>query len=110
MEATPRVAALCVVLAYLISAPNVLPWYALMLPALLCVISRPFALPLRPLSLGIAGWTCTVALAYGAGRFWHEGDPVGIMMRCFEYAPLYAGLAATALHLQRTGLPKRVIA
>jgi hypothetical protein len=103
-------AVLATVLAYLASSPNVLPWYVLVLPAILCVVERPFAGRMRPLSFGIIGWSCTVALAYGAPSLWHETQPIGYAMRCIEYAPLYAGLLVWAARLRGVEQASRVAA
>jgi hypothetical protein len=104
------VAVLATIVAYLVSSPNVLPWYVLVLPALVCVVARPFQGALRALSLGIVGWSFTVAIAYGAPSVWRESQPFGILARVLEYVPLYAGLLGAALRARRNGGPRVVAA
>ena len=95
-------ATLAVVLAYLLSSPNVLPWYVLVLPALLCVVAEPFAERVRTVAVGVVAWSVTVTIAYGAPRFWAEGSALGWSARTLEYAPMYAALAFAAFRFRRS--------
>jgi len=75
----PVAAALAVVAASLLLAPNVLPWYALWLLPLLVLRDEPAALL----------FTGTVSLAYLVYPTWQSGEPwkLGWGWRVLEYAP-----------------------
>jgi hypothetical protein len=75
----PVAAATAVVVASLLLAPNVLPWYALWLLPLLVLRDEPAALL----------FTGTVALAYVVYPEWQSGEPwkLGWGWRALEYAP-----------------------
>ncbi len=72
-------AGLTVVTAWLLLAPNVLPWYALWLLPFLVLCEAPWALL----------FTGTVQLAYLVYPGWLSGEPwhLGWGMRALEYAP-----------------------
>lgn len=86
-------AALAVVTTYLLVTPNALPWYVTALPVLIVLVRKPFAGTARPLVLGLAAWTGTVALAYAAPWYVRGGSASDFVLRAVEYAPLLAGLA-----------------
>jgi len=75
----PVAAATAVVVASLLLAPNVLPWYALWLLPLLVLRDEPAALL----------FTGTVSLAYVVYPGWQSGEPwkVGWGWRALEYGP-----------------------
>jgi hypothetical protein len=75
-------AATLVVAAFLLLAPNVLPWYALWLVPLLVVRDEPAALL----------FTGTVGLAYLVYPVWQSGERwhVGWEVRALEYGPCLA--------------------
>jgi hypothetical protein len=75
----PVAAATAVVVASLLLAPNVLPWYALWLLPLLVLRDEPAALL----------FTGTVSLAYVVYPDWQSGEPwrLGWGWRALEYAP-----------------------
>jgi len=75
----PVAAATAVVLASLLLAPNVLPWYALWLLPLLVLRDEPAALL----------FTGTVSLAYVVYPAWQSGEPwtLGWGWRTLEYGP-----------------------
>jgi hypothetical protein len=75
----PVAAATAVVVASLLLAPNVLPWYALWLLPLLVLRDEPAALL----------FTGTVALAYVVYPGWQSGEPwrLGWGWRALEYGP-----------------------
>jgi hypothetical protein len=75
----PVAAATAVVVASLLLAPNVLPWYALWLLPLLVVRDEPAALL----------FTGTVSLAYVVYPDWRSGEPwkLGWGWRALEYGP-----------------------
>jgi hypothetical protein len=75
----PAAAATAVVVASLLLAPNVLPWYALWLLPLLVLRDEPAALL----------FTGTVSLAYVVYPAWQSGEPweLGWGWRALEYAP-----------------------
>ena len=75
----PVAAATAVVVASLLLAPNVLPWYALWLLPLLVVRDEPAALL----------FTGTVSLAYLVYPDWQSGEPwrLGWGWRALEYGP-----------------------
>jgi hypothetical protein len=94
----PVAAALAVSTAWLLLAPNVLPWYALWLVPLLVLRDSP------PLLL----FTGTVALAYLVYPAWRSGEPwrLGWHLRVLEYGPcvvvaLWSWLVPYALRLPR---------
>ena len=78
----PVAAATAVVVASLLLAPNVLPWYALWLLPLLVLRDEPFALL----------FTGTVSLAYVVYPGWQSGEPwkLGWGWRALEYGPCVA--------------------
>jgi hypothetical protein len=78
-RAEPAGAALAVVAAFLLLAPNVLPWYALWLLPLLVLRDEPAALL----------FTGTVSLAYLVYPGWQSGGPwtIGWGWRALEYGP-----------------------
>jgi alpha-1,6-mannosyltransferase len=78
----PVAAATAVVLASLLLAPNVLPWYLLWLLPLLVLREEPAALL----------FTGTVSLAYVVYPGWQSGEPwkLGWGWRALEYAPCAA--------------------
>jgi hypothetical protein len=75
----PAAAATVVVVASLLLAPNVLPWYALWLLPLLVLRDEPAALL----------FTGTVSLAYVVYPAWQSGEPwkLGWGWRGLEYGP-----------------------
>ena len=75
----PVAAATAVVVASLLLAPNVLPWYALWLLPLLVLRDEPFALL----------FTGTVSLAYVVYPDWQSGEPwkLGWGWRALQYGP-----------------------
>jgi len=75
----PVIAATAVVLASLLLAPNVLPWYALWLVPLLVLRDEPAVLL----------FTGTVSLAYVVYPDWQSGEPwkLGWGWRALEYGP-----------------------
>jgi hypothetical protein len=85
----PVAAATAVVVASLLLAPNVLPWYALWLLPLLVLRDEPAALL----------FTGTVSLAYVVYPDWQSGEPwkLGWGWRALEYGPC----AAVALRTWR---------
>ena len=111
-EAPALVPALGVVLAYLLLAANVYPWYLTVLLALLPLAPGrgAFAGPLAPLGLGLLGWTVLAPLAY-VDTFvyapWTLGDRIA---HAAEYAPpalaalVYAGRPRVALAALRAAL------
>ncbi len=78
-RAEPVAAGLAVVTAWLLLAPNVLPWYALWLLPFLVLAEAPWALL----------FTGTVQLAYLVYPGWLAGEPwyLGWGMRALEYLP-----------------------
>jgi hypothetical protein len=78
----PVAAATAVVVASLLLAPNVLPWYALWLLPLLVLRDEPAALL----------FTGTVSLAYVVFPDWQSGEPwkLGWGFRALEYGPCAA--------------------
>jgi len=78
-RAEPVAAAIAVVVASLLLAPNVLPWYALWLLPLLVLRDEPAALL----------FTGTVPLAYVVYPAWQSGEPwtLGWGWRALEYGP-----------------------
>ena len=78
-RAEPVAAAMAVVVASLLLAPNVLPWYALWLLPLLVLRDEPAALL----------FTGTVSLAYLVYPAWQSGEPwrLGGGIRVLEYGP-----------------------
>jgi len=94
----PAASALTIVIASLVLAPNVLPWYALWLLPLLVLRDEPGALL----------FTGTVQLAYLVyppwllGQSWH----VGWGLRVLEYGPCL--LSSGILALRRPGLGRDV--
>ena len=78
----PVAAATAVVVASLLLAPNVLPWYALWLLPLLVLRDEPAALL----------FTGTVSLAYVVYPDWQSGEPwkLGWGWRALEYGPIVA--------------------
>jgi hypothetical protein len=90
----PVAAATAVVLASLLLAPNVLPWYALWLLPLLVLRDEPGALL----------FTGTVSLAYVVYPDWQSGEPwkLGWGWRALEYGPC-ALVAARQWADQRAG-------
>jgi hypothetical protein len=75
----PAAAATAVVVASLLLAPNVLPWYALWLLPLLVLRDEPAALL----------FTGTVSLAYVVYPGWQSGEPwaLGWGWRALAYGP-----------------------
>lgn len=85
-RAEPVAAGTAVVAAFLLLAPNVLPWYALWLLPFLVLRDEPALLL----------FTGTVALAYVVYPLWQSGEPwqVPAWLRGLEYGPcLLVGLA-----------------
>jgi hypothetical protein len=97
----PVAAATAVVIASLLLAPNVLPWYALWLVPLLVVRDEPAALL----------FTGTVSLAYVVYPDWQSGEPwkLGWGWRALEYGPC-ALVAARWWADRRTGVSERGMA
>ena len=98
----PVAAATAVVVASLLLAPNVLPWYALWLLPLLVLRDEPAALL----------FTGTVSLAYVVYPDWQSGEPwkLGWGWRALEYGPCALVAARGWLDrrlLDRTALPAR---
>jgi len=83
----PVAAATAVVVASLLLAPNVLPWYALWLLPLLVLRDEPAALL----------FTGTVSLAYVVYPDWQSGEPwrLGWGWRALEYGPSAAVALST---------------
>jgi hypothetical protein len=85
----PAAAALAVVVAWIVLAPNLLPWYALwLLPWLVLRDHAPALL-----------FTGTVGLAYLVYPEWHSGQPwrLGWGIRALEYGPCLALVVAQAV-------------
>jgi hypothetical protein len=78
----PAMAALFVVCAWLLLAPNVLPWYALWFLPLLVLVDAPAAL----LFTGTIGFAYLVYPGWKAGGEWQ----VGWGVRALEYGPCVA--------------------
>jgi alpha-1,6-mannosyltransferase len=91
----PVAAATFVVMASLLLAPNVLPWYALWLLPLLVLRDEPGALL----------FTGTISLAYVVYPGWQSGEPwkLGWGWRALEYGPC----AAVALRTWRVASARR---
>jgi alpha-1,6-mannosyltransferase len=91
-RAEPVAAAVAVTCAWLLLAPNVLPWYALWLLPLLVLQDAPGALL----------FTGTIALAYLVYPAWLDGGPwsIGWPMRALEYLPCI-GLALAGMARSR---------
>jgi hypothetical protein len=89
----PAAAALAIVVAVLLLAPNVLPWYALWLPPLLVLRDNAPALM----------FTGTVQLAYVVYPIWQSGElwHLGWGMRGLEYGPCLALAAAEGVRRRR---------
>jgi hypothetical protein len=89
----PVAAATAVVVASLLLAPNVLPWYALWLLPLLVLRDEPAALL----------FTGTVSLAYVVHPDWQSGEPwkLGWGWRALEYGP--CALVAAWCWMDRRG-------
>jgi hypothetical protein len=89
----PAGAALSVVVAMLLLAPSVLPWYALWLLPLLTLRDSPGALL----------FTGSVGLAYLVYPAWQSGEPwqVHWSVRALEYGPCLAVAAASRLSARR---------
>jgi hypothetical protein len=92
-------AATAVVVAFLLLAPNVLPWYALWLLPLLVLRDEPAALL----------FTGTVALAYLVYPGWQSGEPwkLGWGWRALEYLPCVFVLVLARRRALRIGRTAR---
>ena len=88
-------AALLAIVAYLLCTPNVLPWYAAVVPAIVALLPRPFAGRFAPAVLGVLAWSATVVLAFGVPWFVRAGTAADVWLRAIEYAPIVAGIAWT---------------
>jgi hypothetical protein len=90
----PTAAALAMACAWLLLAPNVLPWYALWLVPLLALVDAPGALL----------FTGTIALAYLVYPGWRAGGvwQVGWSVRALEYLPCAAVGIASGLARRRS--------
>jgi hypothetical protein len=96
----PVAAATAVVVASLLLAPNVLPWYALWLLPLLVLRDEPAALL----------FTGTVSLAYVVYPGWQSGEPwkLGWGWRALEYGP--CALVAIGCWIERRRMRRTALA
>ncbi len=97
---------IAVVLAYLLLAPSVFPWYLTVFVALLPLAPGlgAFAGQMRPLALALVAWTLLVPVVYATGDLVAPGSLGDQALHAVEYAPFALALAAAAGSWARTRL------
>ncbi len=88
-------AALFTIVAYLLCTPNVLPWYAAVVPAVVALMPAPLAGRFASAVVGALAWSATVVLAFAVPWFVRAGSAADVCLRVLEYAPIVTGLAWT---------------
>lgn len=95
---------IAIVLAYLLLAPSVYPWYLTVFVALLPLTRGcgAFAGQMRPLALALVGWTLLVPVVYAPGALAAPGSLENGALHALEYAPLALAFAAAIASWART--------